>query len=158
MWLFQNVFVHHILSDISVIQHINRLKVFANTLWPRSVWGQPHLVIHVSVLMATTCLSWFQMQQFSSQSDTLAGLDKGGSGTNSLHSLKPKIFMSRGTGKKCTRTFSRNVLCNLLGCEKSLLQLPQEIFLHPVDLHECFHRHCEQRSRFGQCFCLLGGK
>ena len=54
---------------VSVIQRADRvkqtIKVFANTPWPRSVWGHLHLVLHVSALIATTCLSCLQTQQFS---------------------------------------------------------------------------------------------
>lgn len=82
---------------------------------------------------------------------------QGRSSTNSPHSLKPKIFMSRGTGKKCLLTFSRNVLCNLLGCEGSFLRLPVEITFTPWTFMNAF-TDCEQRCRFGQCFCLLRGK
>lgn len=107
--------------------HKPTIKVFANTLWPSSVPGQLHLVLqclcldgnHMPVLFPNATV--FLSEKYSGRPW------QGGSSTNSSHSLKPKIFMLRGSGKKCTLTFSRNVLCNLLGYEESLLQPPQEI-------------------------------
>ncbi len=80
----------------------------------------------------------------------------GGSSTNSSHSWKSKIFMARETGKKYILTLCRNVLCNLLGFESSL-QLPQETTITPWTFISAF-TDCEQRCRFGHCFCLLRGK
>ena len=100
-------------------------SMFENNLWLKCVGGQPHLVMHTSVLMATKRLSCFQMQQLGSQSDALAGPDSGRSGTKSSHSLRPwKI--SRGTRKKCARSFYRNSLWKLFGCIRDLLQLVQK--------------------------------
>jgi len=91
-----------------------------------------------------------------SQSDPPAGLWQGGSTTNGLHSLKPKIFMSRGTGKKCALTFYRNLSCNLSwrGWDLAVGGFHKK---WPF-IHECFHRRRGRPSCFGQCFRSPSGK
>lgn len=115
-----------------------------------SAWG--HLAFYFSTLMATTCLFYPNAIPF-----------------NPIHSCRLGKIEAACTawfprspcqeGKKRTYTFSRIILWNLVGCEDSSLQPPQEITLHPADSHERFCRDFEQFvQQFKQSYCLLHEK
>lgn len=119
MWSFQNILVHHILSDTLRLSNPARRQSKTNhkSICKHSVTqvclrspspGAPCLgpdSNHMPVLSPNATV--LPLGRILWQASTARG-----SSTNITHSLKPKIFMSGGTGKKCTLAVSRNVLRN----------------------------------------------
>lgn len=115
------ILLYHILRDILSDWSRTKPNYLQKLYDPALSRGQPHLVLYVFVLMANICTSCFQMQQPSSQSDKLAGLDKGDVELTFNTAWNSSSWCQEELRKKCFRTFSRNpALCTPPECKENL--------------------------------------